>query len=76
VFDKAKYADLAAYVKDPDAYPLRIVLPDHATEASRSKVEFNGLFTRVGVPLDADGKRLVCDVTIKVTGDVTFTPSA
>lgn len=76
VFDKAVYADILGFVKDPDAYPVRIVLPDHATELSRSKVEFSGLFTRVGTPLEADGKRLECDVSVKVTGNVTFTPSA
>jgi hypothetical protein len=76
VFDKTRYAALLAAAKDPDAYPVRIVLNDHATEGSRSKIEFSALVTNLGAPLSAGGERIVCDVTFKVSGDVTFTASA
>ena len=76
VFDKTKYAAILGYVRDPDAYPVRIVLYDHATEGSRSKMQGSALFTKIGVPLEADGKRLVLDVTLTATGDWTFTPSS
>ena len=76
VLDKTKYAAVVGYGRDPDAYPVRIVLNDHATEGSRSKMQGSALFTKVGVPLEADGKRLVMDITLTATGDWTFTPSS
>ena len=73
-FTKAQYAKLVDWVKDPDSYPIRIVLPDAAVEANCSKCELNVLFEKVGMPLPADGGRLEADVQMQADGDYTFTP--
>lgn len=72
-FERSVYTDLKGMVIDPDPYPVQIVIPDEEDPDDSSTAEFDGLFEELGQPFDADGGRMVLDVTIQCTGPITFT---
>jgi hypothetical protein len=78
-FSKPKFVTLKAFLEDPNAWDVRIEVPDDelgTTEAPKvSRFAADGLLEELGQPLPADGGRLESDILIALSGATTFTES-
>lgn len=72
-FDKTEFNLLYGLLRITEQW--RVVFPDAATEATSSKVEFDGFFTALGQAVNLDDAVQAMGV-IKVTGKPTFTPAS
>jgi len=69
MFDKTVYSTLKAAFEDNTAKAIEITLPD------TTKLTFNGFVTELPLTVPTEDK-VTCDVTVKISGAVTFTPAA
>jgi len=69
MFDKTVYSTLKAAFEDNTAKAIEITLPD------ATKLTFNGYVTELPLTVPTEDK-VTCDVTVKISGPVTFTPAA
>ncbi len=75
MFEKEEYSTLKAAFDSDVAKSIEVILPDGATAETGSKLSFNGLVTELPLTIPPDDK-ITCDVTIQISGPVTFTPAA
>ena len=75
MFEKEKYSTLKAAFDSDVAKSIEVILPDGATAETGSKLSFSGLVTEIPLTISPDDK-ITCDVTIQISGPVTFTPAA
>lgn len=73
VYTGAKYAVLLAFVDDPDTTYWKITVPLESGQSAGAQIKFSGLLTELSLPFPEDGGRLLCNVTIEVSGAVTIT---
>jgi hypothetical protein len=82
-FEKPKLTLLKSWLEEPDAWNIRVEVPDitHATNVSRFKCEhttdktIGGILEDMGQPLSADGGRLETDITVAISGRPEFEES-
>jgi hypothetical protein len=82
-YETAKTTLLVEWFEDPDAWNIRVEVPDpnHATNQSRLEVahatdkSIGGILEEFSQPLGADGGRLESDITVAITSRPTYTES-
>jgi predicted secreted protein len=75
MFEKAHYSKLKSAFDSDVAKSIEVILPDGATAETGSKLSFSGFVTEIPLTIPPDDK-ITCDVTIQISGPVTFTPAA
>lgn len=75
MFEKEEYSTLKAAFDSDVAKSIEVILPDGATAETGSKLSFSGFVTEIPLTIPPDDK-ITCDVTIQISGPVTFTPAA
>lgn len=75
MFEKEEYSTLKAAFDSDVAKSIEVILPDGTTAETGSKVSFSGFVTEIPLTIPPDDK-ITCDVTIQISGPVTFTPAA
>lgn len=73
---KTDFTTLVGMVDDADPIYWRFVIPDGSDltdPTTCSRLQFQGLVTRLGITFPTDGDRIGCPVTIKFSGAPTFT---
>ena len=75
MFEKEEYSTLKAAFDSDVAKSIEVILPDGATAETGSKLSFSGFVTEMPLTIPPDDK-ITCDVTIQISGPVTFTPAA
>lgn len=69
------YTTFLGFVGDA-VFPWRIVVPDGSDlsdPTTCSRLQFNGMLSKIGLTLPSDGGRVVFPITIKLSGAPTFT---
>ena len=74
MFEKAHYSTLKSAFDSDVAKSIEVILPDGATAETGSKLSFSGFVTEMPLTIPPDDK-ITCDVTIQISGPVTFTPA-
>ncbi len=75
MFEKSHYSTLKNAFDSDVAKSIEVILPDGATAETGSKLSFSGFVTEIPLTIPPDDK-ITCDVTIQISGPVTFTPAA
>lgn len=75
MFEKEEYSTLKAAFDSDVAKSIEVILPDGTTAETGSKLSFSGFVTEIPLTIPPDDK-ITCDVTIQISGPVTFTPAA
>lgn len=74
MFEKEEYSTLKAAFDSDVAKSIEVILPDGTTAETGSKLSFSGFVTEIPLTIPPDDK-ITCDVTIQISGPVTFTPA-
>ena len=75
MFEKSHYSTLKNAFDSDVAKSIEVILPDGTTAGTGSKLSFSGFVTEIPLTIPPDDK-ITCDVTIQISGPVTFTPAA